>query len=196
MGKYCVDRERIERLCRLSGVNNTSKTVENIKGFLETYNSIRDDLDFLPKGLYSDEVWKEAPELFKFMSLKEVIPERKREAFLAAMIRSGQFTSILEGTFESMKAFSSDGETYYQIIYMLYFDREYHKNMEIEKAVGYSHSTYQEKKELAITLFGLMFWKRFLDHWDNSTEEMKIIEKSIGRDGSLSDRKYKEEHAG
>lgn len=194
MGKYCVDRERIDRLCRLSGVNYSKKTVENFKGFLETYYKIRDDLKYLPKGFYSDEIWKEAPDLFKAMALKQSIPENKREAFLALLIRSGHFDDILTGVFESIKSFSADGENYYQILYMLYFDDEPHKNIEIEKKIGYSHTAYQEKKELAITLFGLMFWKRFLDHWDNSTEEMYKIEKSIGRDGSLSDRKFAEEN--
>lgn len=194
MGKYCVDRERIDRLCRLSGVNYSKKTVENFKGFLETYCKIRDDLEYLPKGYYSDEIWKEAPDLFKAMALKQSIPESKRETFLAMLIRSGHFDEILAGVFEGIKSFSSDGENYYQIIYMLYFDKIPHKNVEIEREIQYSHTAYQEKKELAILLFGLLFWKRFLDHWDNSTEEMYKIEKSIGRDGSLSDKKHAEEN--
>lgn len=193
MGKGNMDKERIERLCRLSGVHSTKKTVENIKGILETYSSIRDDLEYLPRGVMSDEVWKEASDIFTFMSRKEMMPIEKRETILATLIRSGQFEKSLNEVMSQIKNFSSEGETYYTILYMLYLDKEPHKNAEIQREVGYGHTAYQEKKELAILLFGLLFWKKFLDHWENSTEEMLIIEKNLGRDGSLSENKVREE---
>lgn len=140
----------------------------------------------------SDGLWKEAPALFKAMSLKEGMSKEMIESFLAIMIQSGQFDIILTGTFEAMKKFSNDGEVYCKIINLLYIDREPHKNIELENMLGYAHSTYQLKKEYAIMSFGLMFWKQILDHWDNSTEEMFRIEQELGRDGDLSSRRMQE----
>lgn len=192
MSKYSVDRDRIERLCNLYGVNYTKKTYHNFMGFLDTYLEVRDDLEYLPKSMLSDGLWKEAPALFKAMSLKEGMSKEMIESFLAIMIQSGQFDIILTGTFEAMKKFSNDGEVYCKIINLLYIDREPHKNIELENMLGYAHSTYQLKKEYAIMSFGLMFWKQILDHWDNSTEEMFMIEQELGRDGGLSSRRMQE----
>lgn len=38
-------------------------------------------------------------------------------------------------------------------------------------------------------LFGLMLWRQILAYWSNSTEEMFILEKEVGRDGSLAEER-------
>ena len=103
------------------------------------------------------------------------------------------FENYIEAVLDEIRSFSLDGGTYCKILTGLYLGEKTYDAMIVERSTGYCHSTFQNKKRHAIMLFGVSFWKKMLDHWDNSIEEMYEIERQEGRDGSLAERRRYEE---
>ena len=189
MGKIFKDKDRIMRLFRMNGMNYTKKTCANIRAFVETYAEIKQDFDYLPIERIDNELWKEGPKLFRAMIESDKITREKIEGFIGGMKRSGHLEEMIDKALNELKGFGEDGRLYYNILFPLYFDKETKTNAEVEKELNYSHSSFQMKKEQALMLFGAVFWKAFLEHWENSIEEMYRIELESGRDGSLSERR-------
>ena len=192
MGKYSVERDRIERLCKLYGVSYSPKTLANFRAFFETYSSIREDISYLPKNVNVDVLKVEAPDIFKAMISHGRIPQEQIIRFLTSMMTSGQLETLIEKALKDVKSFGEEGFCYYKIVYMLYIDEKSHKNSEVQSEIGYGKSRYYEKREYATMLFGLMLWRQILEHWDNSIEEMLSMEKAEGRNGSLATSRIEE----
>ena len=189
--RYSTSQDRIKALGSLVGMNYTKKTCDNIKAFLEKYAYFKTDYTILNVDLAETELWKEAPDLFAEMSSSTKINMNKINIFLAVMIRTGQMESLLDYSMKAVRGFEVDGEIYHKILYNLYFSDEILADGEVERLCEYSHTTYHVKKNEAIMLFGITFWSKIYEHWDNSIEEMHSIETSLGRDGSLASRAKK-----
>lgn len=184
--RYSTSQDRIKALGSLVGMNYTKKTCDNIKAFLEKYAYFKSDYNILNIDMTATDLWKEAPDLFAEMSSSTKINLDKIHIFLAVMIRTGQMDSLLDYSMKAVRSFEVDGEVYYKILYNLYFSDEILSDGAVELLCEYSHTTYHVKKKEAIMLFGITFWSKIYEHWDNSIEEMETIEESLGRDGSLS----------
>ncbi len=189
MGRIFKDRERIMRLFRMNNMNYTKKTYGNIRSFLETYVGIKPDIIYLPVEKGNAVLIIEAPEIFKEMIGSEIIPPDKIEKFIGGMIRSGHLQEMIDKALREVRDFSENGEIYYKILWHLYFDERLINNSELERKLSYSHTALQIRKELAIMLFGVMFWKSIQEYGELSADEMYRIEIEAGRDGSLADRR-------
>ncbi len=186
MGKQCKDRERIARLFSMNMVDYSKKTYGNIRNILETFAEVKNDLEFLPKGHRSSVLRRETPTLFRVMISSDKLTKERIEQLISAVLWSGKLQEMIDDSLALMEKFSEDGKTYCQLLLMLYFGDEIISNAEAEKRSGYSHSVYQVKKELAIMLFGTLFWKEMLEYWDNAETEMRKIEIEEGREGYIS----------
>ena len=193
MGRLFSDKERIERLFRLYGVHDTEKTYENIRMFMETYADIRQDLKYLPKPDKDTAAWESAPDLFRAMLNANKIPKKNITGFSEDMMAGGELDEIIKETLEAVRDFSEEGDDYYKILTIYYFGETTYRGSIAEDMVGFSHTTCLRKRKTAIKLFGALFWKNILMYWDNSIEEMYVIECEEGRDGSLSERRKMED---
>lgn len=193
MSKGTNDKDRINRLLKKFGVHFSSKTYRNIRTFLEMYREIRRDLKNIPKSVGDAVIRKSAPELFQAMIEAEDISRGRVGDFVEELMSYGWLENYIEATLDEVRSFSLDGETYYKILTGLYLGEKTYDASIVEEDTGYCHSTFQNKKRHAVMLFGVLFWKRMLDHWDNSIVEMEKIERQEGRDGSLTERRRSEE---
>ena len=189
MGKIFKDRERIMRLFRMNNMNYTKKTYGNIRSFLETYMVIKPDIIYLALEKRNAVLMIEAPEIFKEMISSEIIPQEKIEEFIGRMMRSGHLQEMIDKSLSEVRVFSENGEVYYKILWHLYFDENLINNSELERKLAYSHTALQIRKELAIMLFGVVFWKSIQEYGELSADEMYRIEIEAGRDGSLAERR-------
>ena len=189
MSRLCKDKDRIMRLFRMNGMNYSKKTYGNIRSFLETYMEIRQDLDYLPLEKNNNVLIMKGPEIFKEMIGAEIISKEKIESFIGSLVRSGNLQEMIYKALNETREFSENGEAYYKILWHLYFNERLINNSELEKKLAYSHTALQIRKEIAIMLFGVVFWKSILEYWKNSIEEMYRIEIEAGRDGSLAERR-------
>lgn len=186
MGRMGKDKERIVRLFAMNGMEYTSKTYANIRFTMETFAMIKNDLEYLPKEKSNSLLSNEVAHMFRAMIVSGRIPKEKVERFIGVVTRSGHLQEMIDTALKLVRDFSDDGEMYYQLLNMLYFIEKPLPNIVVERKCNYSHSTFQKKKELAVMLFGVLFWKEMLEYWENSEEEMYVIEKEEGRDGSLA----------
>ncbi len=186
MGKQCKDRERIARLFSMNMVDYTKKTYENIRNILETFAEVKNDLEFLPKGHRSSVLRKETPNLFRVMISSDKLTKERIEQLIGAVLWSGKLQEMIDDSLALMEKFSADGKSYCKIILMLYFGENTLSNSEVQKRLGYSNSAYYTKKELAIMLFGTLFWKEMLEYWDDAEVEMREIEIEEGREGYIT----------
>ena len=183
MGKQCKDRERIVRLFSMNMVDYSKKTYENIRRILETYAEVKNDLEFLPKGHRSSVLRKETPNLFRVMISSDKLTKERIEQLISAVLWSGKLQEIIDDSLALMENFSEDGKSYREILIMLYFGEDTLTNTEAQEKLGYSSSAFYTKKELAVMLFGTLFWKELLEYWDNAEAEMREIEIEEGREG-------------
>lgn len=193
MGKGTNDRDRINRLLRSCGVNSSAKTYRNIRTFLEMYRDIRRDLSDIPRSFGDAAIRKNVPDLFQAMIGTEDISKARVGDFVEELMSYGWLDDYIELTLDEVCSFSVDGETYNMILNGLYLGDKTYDASVVEDKIGYCHSTFQNKKRHAVMLFGVLFWKKMLDHWDNSIEEMYEIELHAGRDGSLAERRKYED---
>ena len=195
MSKYSAERDKISKLCRMYGVNYSEKTVKNFQSFFEGYADIREEMSYLPQHVNSDVLNREAADLFKAMILHSEISRTDIDKFLVGLMKDGNLEEMIAVALKDVKSYGPAGEIYHTIVYRLYIDKVRHTWNEVQTEIGYSKSRYYEKKEYAVMLFGLMLWRQILAYWSNSTEEMFILEKEVGRDGSLAEerRNYIEE---
>ncbi len=192
MSRLYKDKDRIERLFCLCGVDNTEKTYENILMFLETYADMMRDMKYFPRPEKNFAAWRSAPELFRAMLGADKISQERIEEFIEDMLSGGGLEDLINSTLEKVLDFSREGEDYHKILLVYYFGETTYRGAIAEEQIGLSHSTIQRKKKLAIKLFGVLFWQNMLTYWNNSIEEMYAIEIEEGRDGSLS-KKMREE---
>ena len=186
MGKQCKDRERIIRLFSMNGVDYSKKTYENIRKILETYAEVKNDLEFLPKGHRSSVLRKETPNLFRVMISSDKLTKERIEQLIGAILWSGKLQDMIDDSLALMVNFSEDGKSYREILIMLYFGEDILTNTEVQEKLGYCSSAFYAKKELAVMLFGTLFWKEMMEYWDNAEAEMRKIEIEEGREGYIS----------
>ena len=187
MGRFNKDEDRIRRLFVMNGMAYTRKTCANIRTILDVYASLKSDLDYLPKEKNGSILSSEVANMFRAMIASGKLQKNDIEGFIGVVMRSGHLQEMIDDALEMVKEFSDYGATYHRILYKLYFCEKPVSNNEIEKILSIAHTTFQKKKELAVMLFGVLFWKEMLEYWDNSIEEMYRIEMEEGLDGSLSE---------
>lgn len=192
---YSIAGDRIKRLFALAGVNYSAKTYANFRTFLETYTKIRDDLLYLSEAGGYDSLKDEASDLFKAMISSEKISGELACEFLTGFLRSGRLNELVTYSLGKMHEFEPEGELFEYIMKRLYIDKDIVSNKELEIELKYSHRAYQRKKEQAVMLFGVTFWKMILDEWDDSIREMLALELSAGRSGDLARSRQKAEEA-
>ena len=93
---------------------------------------------------------------------------------------------MIDDSLALMVNFSEDGKSYREILIMLYFGEDILTNTEVQEKLGYCSSAFYAKKELAVMLFGTLFWKEMMEYWDNAEAEMRKIEIEEGREGYIS----------
>lgn len=183
--RYSVAKERIRELGKSVGVNYSDKTYINIKNFLERYTSLKGN-HLKANNDDAVKLWQQAPQLFDAMIGKAPVSREITDNFVTSFLNYGKCQDIIDYSLERVRMFSDEGDLYCKLLNKLYFNSEIQKDKEVEKSIALSHGTYYIKKKYAIMLFGIVFWSRILRHWRNAKEEMRDIELSHGRDGSLS----------
>lgn len=185
MAKYELVKTKIDEMCKACGVNHSAKTYANFMSFMENYVYARQYACFFRTEINEKDMWKEAPNLFRAMVDKEEIPAHKVASFLGLMIKTGQMDFLIENSRRQLEQFYPYGDVFVQIIDLLYLNEKPCTNKEAMVTLKCARSTFQEKKEQAVMIFGLYFWQMILSHWDNSINEMKEIEEETGRSGEL-----------
>ena len=130
-----------------------------------------------------------APEMFRAMIESEEISRERVGDFVEELMSFRWLQEYIEDTLEEIQSFSINGETYREILTLLYLGDKVYDSEVVKDMVGYCHSTFHNKKKISILLLGVLFWKKMLTHWNNSIEAMYAIEIQEGRDGSISERR-------
>ena len=187
MGQLNNDKERIRKLFQRYGVHDTDKTYGNILASLEAFANAKKDMKYYPEQDKKAAAWESAPDLFRAMLGSDPISQEKISDLIEDMMAGGYLDDIIRKTHEEVLEFSQEGEDYYKILEVYFLGEKTYKGISADIKIGMSHSSIQRRKVPAVKLFGVLFWKNLTADWDNSTEEMKRIEREEGRDGSLSD---------
>lgn len=186
MGRAAKDRERIERLYVLNGSEYSKRLYANEKEIMETYAEIKNDLEYIPQDITGGELCKKEPRMFRDVVRADKLEKGKAEGFIGAIVRSGHLQEMVDNVLDRVKSFSPNGEVYYRILYRLYFCPDPITNAEMEKECGYSHSSFHEKKEYAIMLFGVLFWREILECWKRSLGDKHVMDNGAEQDAPYS----------
>lgn len=144
---------------------------------LQQYKEHRKKMEMgfeVPSSVTKEEV---AVGLYLNMVTPRAGSENKLSEIIDRMQRANWYPEIVENTLRSVRKFSeTNGEIYYRIIKMLYFQDHATSENEMMSRCAISKSTLYRKKEEALKLFGVLLWNDFLkDHgWDAKKVKLMV----------------------
>lgn len=178
--------KRIKRMARLAGINPSSKTINNVRTFLDVYKNINRETGHF-KTLAKPIPAKEAcPILFQELLGPKEIMEDIIEELECRFMADGWFQKAARDTLDDVKGFGEEGKLYYRLLDDFYFSDVVTDEDEYMESIGLCRSGYYDKKREAILLYGVYFWGRLLDLWPSAAEEMRLIEEKCGRGDELT----------
>ena len=158
--RVSVTGDRIVSMAKEAGVRCSDVKCENLKKFLEAFTRIGYDLDFLTKTRPKYDIQEILPPLFRAMETDTPIEDHKLEDLIIALSQEGILNNMLEEAFAKIRAFDRSRRPCYALILeKLYFCENPLDNEQVRKLTKYSYSQYFVKKDEAVRLFGLFFWR-------------------------------------
>ena len=178
--------KRIKRMARMAGINPSTKTISNVRMFMEVYRDLNRVSGRIKTMVKPISISEACPVLFRGLLQLDEIEEEVVEELECRFIADGWFQNIANEALEDVKDFEEEGLMYHQILDSNYFLDDVEDEDEFMQSMGLSRSVYYSRKREATLLYGTFFWGKLLNEWPNAVEEMRAIEEECGREDEFS----------